>query len=267
MITDTQSGTRIDEIASGIFRISIPLVDKIPGGFSFNHFLIAGEQPALFHTGYRQNFSLLRQAIATVLPLDRLRYIGYSHYEPDESGGVEQLLASAPEAKPFSSDVGVMVSLGGPFEVPSLGLTDGQQLDLGTHRLKWISTPHVPHGWDCGILFEEVTGTLLCGDLFTQGGASNPPITESDILGPSELFRKPMDYFANADKHNTDPREAGRPETSPPRLPARQFIPRGRSRPDPRTEPPARRRTDSLQSGGLVSASVKTSRPKLWKTL
>ena len=199
MLTDLQSGTRIDEIAGGIYRISVPLKgDAIPGGFSFNQFLIADEQPLLFHSGYRQFFPQVRQAIAAVLPPERLRFIGFSHYEPDESGAVDQFLAIAPEARPVSSDIGVMVSLGAAFDRPSLGLSDGQELSLGRHSLVWLSTPHVPHGWDCGVLFDRTTRTLLCGDLFTQGGADCPPVTETDILEPSERFRKPMDYFAHA---------------------------------------------------------------------
>jgi flavorubredoxin len=199
MITDLQSGTRVDEIAEDIYRISVPLRgDAIPGGFSFNHFLIADEQPLLFHSGYRQFFPLVRQAVAAVLPPERLRFVGFSHYEPDESGAVDQFLAIAPECRPVTSDIGVMISMGGPFDRPSLGMADGHELSTGRHNLVWVSTPHVPHGWDCGVLYDRTSGTLLSGDLFTQGGADCPPVTESDILGPSELFRKPMDYFAHA---------------------------------------------------------------------
>ncbi|MFN3323705.1 MAG: MBL fold metallo-hydrolase [Bryobacteraceae bacterium] len=199
MITDTQTGTRIDEIAEGIYRITVPFQgDAVPGGFSFSHFLIADEEPLLFHSGYRQTFPLIRQAVETVLPVERLRYIGYSHFEPDESGAVEQFLAAAPGLQPFSSQIGALIAGGGPFTPPNLGLADGQELSIGKRRLRWLSTPHVPHGWDCGILYDATTETLFCGDLFTQGGASNPPVTESDILGPSELFRKPMDYFAHS---------------------------------------------------------------------
>jgi len=202
MITDLQSGTRVDEIASGIYRVSIPARDLLPGGFSFNHFLIDDEKPLLFHSGYRRTFPLLRQAIAAVLAPERLRYVGYSHFEPDESGAVNCVLGIAPEAQVFSSDIGAMVANGDPFDRPGLGLADGEDLVLGKHTLQWISTPHVPHGWDCGILFDKTTGTLLCGDLFTQGGADNPPVTESEIFSSSERFRKPMEYFAHA-RHST----------------------------------------------------------------
>jgi flavorubredoxin len=198
MITDLQTGTTIDEIASGIYRITVPLREGLPGGFSFSHFLIDDDKPLLFHSGYRRSFPLVRQAIATVLPPERLRYVGYSHFEPDESGAVNSFLGIAPEAEVFSSDIGAMVDQGDSFSAPRLGLADGQELALGRHQLVWMATPHVPHGWDCGILFDKSTGTLFCGDLFTQGGSDNPPVTESEILGPSEPFRKVMDYYAHA---------------------------------------------------------------------
>lgn len=199
MITDPSSGTCVDEIAQDIYRITVPLrIEAIPGGFSFSHFLIAGEEPLLFHTGYRQFFPLVRQAVNAILPPERLRYIGFSHYEPDECGSLDSFLAIAPKAQPFSSDIGVMISLGGPFDRPSLGLANGQELTAGTHRLKWLATPHLPHAWDCGILYDETTGTLLCGDLFAQGGSDNPPVTESEILSASEGFRKGMDAYAHA---------------------------------------------------------------------
>ena len=198
MITDTNTNTRIDEIAANLYRISVPLTGPIPGGFSFNHFLFAGDQPLLFHSGYSAMFDLVRTAIATVLPPEQLRYVGYSHYEPDESGAVDQFLSIAPHAQPFSSEIGVMVSLGGPFQRPSLPLSDGQILDIGSHRLQWMATPHFPHGWDCGILFDHTTQTLLSGDLFTHGGDNNPPVTETEILTASEQFRVMMDYFAHA---------------------------------------------------------------------
>src|SRR4029453_12009813 len=88
--------------------------------------------------------------------------------------------------------------MGGPFDRPSLGLSDGQELSTGRHNLVWVSTPHVPHGWDCGVLFDRTTGTLLCGDLFTQAGAETVPVTESEILTASEAMRKPMDYYADS---------------------------------------------------------------------
>jgi len=198
MITNAQSGTRVDEVAAGIYRISTPVKD-FPGGFSFNQYLIADERPLLFHTGPRRMFPLVREAIAAVLPVERLRYLGLSHFEADECGGLNELLAVAPEARPVCSRVAAMVSVDDVADRPAQPLGDGEVLDLGTTRVRWLDTPHLPHGWDCGYLFEETTRTLLCGDLFTQPGADSPPVTEGDILGPSEAMRGDMDYFAHAE--------------------------------------------------------------------
>jgi flavorubredoxin len=199
MITNAQSGTRIDEIAPAIYRISTP-VKEFPGGFSFNQYLVADdEEPLLFHSGPRKMAPLVREAIAAVLPVDRLRWVGLSHVEADECGGLNELLAVAPKAQPVCSRVAAMVSVDDLADRPSRPLGDGEVLELGKARLRWIDTPHLPHGWDCGYLFEETTGTLLCGDLFTQPGADNPPVTEGDILGPSEAMRDGMDYFAHSE--------------------------------------------------------------------
>ena len=197
MVTNTESKTRIDEVAAGIYKISTPL-DVVPGGFSFSQYLIVDDEPLLFHTGLRRMFPLVREAVSKVIPLDRLRHIGYSHFEADESGAMNQFLAEAPQATPFASHISVMTSLNDQADRPGRGLNDGEEFSIGKHKLQWIYTPHVPHGWDCGVLFDSTTRTLLCGDLFTQGGSDNPPVTESDILEPSEGFRKPLDYFAHA---------------------------------------------------------------------
>jgi len=197
MITNTESGTRIDEIADGIYRISTPVREML-GGFSFNQYLVVDEAPLLFHTGPRRMFPLTREAIGKVMPVERLRYIGLSHFEADECGALNDFLAVAPGAFPLCGQVAAMVSVGDVADRPPRALAESEVLSLGEHRLRWFDTPHVPHGWECGLLFEEHTRTLLCGDLFTQGGADNPPITEKDILGPSEAFRAPMDYFAHS---------------------------------------------------------------------
>jgi len=197
MITNTASGTTIDEIAEGIYRISTPLKEVL-GGFSFNQYLVVDEQPLLWHTGPRQIFPLTREAIGAVLPVERLRYVGLSHFEADECGALNEFLAVAPNAEPLCGQIAAMVSVGDVATRPPRALADGEALVLGTHRMKWFDAAHVPHGWDCGFLSEERTRTLLCGDLFTQGGAVNPPITENDVLGPSEAFRAPLDYFAHA---------------------------------------------------------------------
>ena len=197
MITNNESGTRIDEIAGGIYRISTPVKD-FPGGFSFNQYLVVDEAPLLWHTGPRRMFPLTREAIARVMPVERLAYVGLSHFEADECGALNEFLAAAPRALPLCGQVAAMVSVSDVADRPPRALADGATLSLGERRVRWFDTPHVPHGWECGFLFEERTRTLLCGDLFTQGGADNPPVTEKDILGPSEAFRKQMDYYAHA---------------------------------------------------------------------
>jgi len=197
MITNPESGTRIDEISSGIYRISTPVRD-FPGGFSFNQFLIVDGDPVLWHSGPRRMFPLTREAIGKVMPVEKLAYVGLSHFESDECGALNEFLEAAPRAVPLCGQVAAMVSVGDVADRPPRALADGEVLTLGERRLRWFDTPHVPHGWECGILFEESTRTLLCGDLFCQGGADNPPVTEKEILGPSEEFRKQMDYYAHA---------------------------------------------------------------------
>jgi flavorubredoxin len=142
-------------------------------------------------------FPLVREAIATVLPPETLRYIGFSHVEGDESGALSEWLAIAPHAQPVCSQVGAMIFTRDATDRPVRALADGESLDLGQQRVTWFDTPHLPHGWECGYLGEVTTRTLLCGDLFTQAGASNPPLTEQEILGPSEAMRAHMDYFSH----------------------------------------------------------------------
>ena len=194
MITNHVSGTRVDEVANGIYRISTPVTEL--GGFSFNQYLLAGDAPLLFHTGPRRMFPLVREAVAAVLPVERLRYLGLSHFEDDESGALNEFLAAAPQAMPLCGRIAAMVSVDGFADRKSRALADGESLDLGGHVVRWVDAPHVPHGWECGFLFEERTGTLLCGDLFTQPGAVHAPLTSADILGPSEAMRASLDYSA-----------------------------------------------------------------------
>ena len=194
-VTSNQAGTRVDEVAAGIFRISTP-VSEIPGGFSFNQYLIVDDQPLLFHTGPRGMRLLVREAISSVLDVKDLRFIGFSHYESDECGSLAEFLGLAPNAVPLCGQVNALIN-GDCFDKPARVLTDGETLSLGSHRVRWFDTPHLPHAWECGHLMEEETGTLLCGDLFTQGGADHPPLTSSDILDPSEACRKKMDYYSH----------------------------------------------------------------------
>jgi flavorubredoxin len=199
-VTNSQSGTNVHEIADGIYRINTPVAIPGAGGFSFNQYLIRDDEPMLFHTGLRKMFPLVSEAAASVMPLDSLRYLAFSHVEADECGSLNEWLALAPHSVPLCSGVAAMVSIGDLADRPPRALADGERLSLGRHAVRWFDTPHLPHAWECGFAMEEETGTLLCGDLFTQGGSDLPAITESDILGPSEAFRHKMDYFSHT-KH------------------------------------------------------------------
>jgi flavorubredoxin len=197
MITNAESGTNVHEIADGIYRINTPL-SLVPGGFSFNQYLVVDDEPLLFHTGLKRMFPLVREAIVRVIPVERLRYLAFSHFESDECGALNPLLAAAPRAVPVCGQVAAMVSIEDFADRAPRPLAHGETIRLGKHAVRWLDAPHVPHGWETGLLFEETTRTLLCGDLFTQGGTGETPVTESDILGPSEAFRKPMDYYSHS---------------------------------------------------------------------
>jgi len=198
MITNATSGTNLHEIAPGIYRINTPI--RIPGGpdFNFNQYLVADDEPLLFHTGPRRMFPRVAEAIGKVLPLERLRYVAFSHFEADECGSLNDFLAAAPAAVPVSSQVAAMVSVNDVADRPARAMADGEVLKLGRHSLKWLDAPHVPHAWENGFMMELETRTMLCGDLFTQGGSGTVALTESDILAPSEAFRAPMDYYAHS---------------------------------------------------------------------
>ncbi len=198
-MTNARSGTRIDEIERGIFRIHTP-VREMPGGFgfSFNQYLVVDDEPLLFHTGPRRMFPLVREAIDQVLPVEELRWIAFSHVEADECGGLNEFLAAAPNARPLCSQVGALVSVNDLADREARGLADGELVTIGKRTLTWLDAPHLPHGWDCGYLADVTGHTLFCGDLFTQPGADHEPVTEGDVLGPSEGFRKAMDYYSHA---------------------------------------------------------------------
>jgi flavorubredoxin len=198
MITNAQSGTNIQEIADGVYRINTPVALPDASQFNFNQYLIVDDAPMVFHTGQRQLFPLVREAIETVLPLDALRYVGLSHFEADECGSLNAFLAAAPQAIPVCSRVAAMVAINDYADRAPRALADGEDLPLGRRTLRWFDTPHVPHSWECGLMMDMTTRTFFCGDLFTQGGAGERALTESDILGPSESFRSPMDYYAHS---------------------------------------------------------------------
>lgn len=188
--------TAVDEIADGIYRISTP-VDVPFGQFSYNQYLIADDEPLLFHTGKRAFFDATREAIARVMPVERLRHIAFSHFEADECGTLNQFLALAPHAAPLCGQIAAMVSVADYADRAPRALADGEAVRLGRHEVQWLYTPHLPHAWECGFMVERATGTLLCGDLFTQPGPGTPALTGGDILGPSEALRHQLDYYAH----------------------------------------------------------------------
>jgi flavorubredoxin len=198
MITNSQSGTNIHEIADGIYRINTPVGLPGAGQFNFNQYLVVDDEPLLFHSGLRRMFPLVREAIAAVMPVERLRYVGLSHFEADECGALNEFLAVAPQAVPLCGQLAALVSVNDYADRAARALADGEELSLGRHRMRWFDTPHMPHGWECGLMMDMSTRTFFCGDLFTQGGTGEVALTEGDILGPSEAFRGPMDYYAHA---------------------------------------------------------------------
>jgi flavorubredoxin len=198
MITNSQSGTNLHEIADGIYRINTPVGLPGAGQFNFNQYLVLDEEPLLFHSGLRRMFPLVREAIAAVMPVERLRYVGLSHFEADECGALNEFLAVAPQAVPLCGQLAALVSVNDYADRAARAMADGEELNLGRHRIRWFDTPHMPHGWECGLLMDLSTRTFFCGDLFTQGGTGEVALTESDILAPSEAFRGPMDYYAHA---------------------------------------------------------------------
>lgn len=190
---DTGLQTKVDEIASGIFRISTWVPGITEHGFTFNQFLLTGDEPFLFHCGMRQLFPLVSAAIATVIPVEQLRWISFAHIEADECGAMNMLLAAAPQAQVIHGPLACMLSLTDMCDRPPVvtGTEPGDTHDIGGHRLRYIATPHVPHNWESGLWFDETTSTLLAGDLFTHTGQC-PALTESDCIAPAleaeELF-------------------------------------------------------------------------------
>jgi flavorubredoxin len=178
--------TRISEITDGIYRLSTFVPDIAPpAGFTFNQFLVLGDEPLLFHTGLRRMFPLTHAAVSRLIAPERLRWIAFGHFEADECGAMNEWLAAAPQAEVAHGQTGTMVSLNDMADRAPRVLADGETIDLGRgKRVRYIDTPHTPHGWDAGVLFEESTRTLMCGDLFTQLG-DGPPLTEGDVVGPA----------------------------------------------------------------------------------
>jgi len=173
--------TDITEIADGIHRISTFVPEVGPTGFTFNQFLVDADEPLLYHTGPRGMFPLVSEAIATVMPVERLRWIMFGHFEADECGAMNQFLAAAPNAQVAHGALGCMVSIDDQADRAPRPLAPDEVLDLGGKRVRNIETPHVPHGWDAHSILEETTNTMFCGDLMSQVG-DGPAITSDDLL-------------------------------------------------------------------------------------
>jgi flavorubredoxin len=171
--------TRIDEVAPDLFRISV-YAEKFD--LQFNHFLVRDEEPLLFHTGMRGMFPAVREALAKVIDPASLRWISWSHFEVDECGALNEWLAVAPKATPVVGVIGAMINIGDFSNRPPRALAPDERLETGRHRFQFVPTPHLPHGWDAGVLFEETDRVLLCSDLFHQLGDVEP-VTTSDITG------------------------------------------------------------------------------------
>lgn len=171
----------VTEIAAGLFRISTFNSDF---GIQFNQFLIADDEPFLMHTGMKKMFATTLGGVSSVIDPAKLRWIGFSHFESDECGALNDWLKVAPQAQPVCSFVGAVVTVNDFADRPARPFSDGEMLPIGRHQLQFLATPHVPHGWDAGLFFETVDRSLLCSDLFFQPG-DPAALTESDVLGPA----------------------------------------------------------------------------------
>jgi flavorubredoxin len=180
---------KVDEIGDRIFRISTFMPHVPPEGLTFNQFVILADEPMLFHCGHRKQFLNVSAAVAKILPLGKLRWISFGHLEADECGAMNEWLAASPLAEVVHGVVGCRVSINDMADRAPHTLSGGDILDLGGRRIEFIDTPHVPHGWDAGVIFEQETSTLFCGDLFAHGG-DRPALTESDIVEPSTALSK-----------------------------------------------------------------------------
>jgi flavorubredoxin len=177
--------TKIAEIAPRIYRLSTWVKEILPpAGFTFNQFLVLADEPLLFHCGHRKMFPLVSEAVAKLVAVEKLRWITFGHYEPDESGAMNLWLAAAPKAQVAHGAIGCQVILGDAADRAPRRLADEEVIDLGGKRVRHLDTPHVPHGWDARVLYEETTRTLFCGDLFTHEG-NGPALVETSIVEPA----------------------------------------------------------------------------------
>lgn len=179
---------KISEIAPDMFRISIFVPEM---NLQFNHFLIKDDEPMLYHAGMKQMFPVLLEAVRKLINPADLRWIGFSHFEVDECGGLNEWLKAAPNALPVCSEVGALVNMSDFSDKPARAMVEGNTLSTGKYNFRFIRTPHLPHGWDAGVLFEEKNKTLLCSDLLHQNG-DLPELIDKDIL---EVHRKSLIEF------------------------------------------------------------------------
>ncbi|MCE9589604.1 MAG: MBL fold metallo-hydrolase [Planctomycetes bacterium] len=169
----------VDEIAPDVFRLCVFVPEF---NLQFAHFLVRDDEPLLYHTGMRRMFPLIREAAATLIDVKKLRWIGYSHFEVDECGALNDWLGVAPRAQAVAGFVGAMVNLSDFSDRPARMLQPGEVFTTGKRRYRYVPTPHLPHGWDAGVLFEETDGIVFCSDLFHHEG-DNPALTNDDLLG------------------------------------------------------------------------------------
>lgn len=189
--------TRIESIADDLYRINTAFPpDAVPGGFTFNQYLLIDDRPLLFHTGSRGLFPAVSTAIEQIIPVSSLRYISFCHFEADECGALNEFLTAAPDAQVLCGQIAAMTSIEDIAVRRPRVLANDEEVSLGRHTVQWLDAPHVPHGWDNGFMFEKTTGILFCGDLFTQGGSEHELLAD-DILQSSEQMRSAMDYFAH----------------------------------------------------------------------
>jgi flavorubredoxin len=175
----------VHEIADGVYRLSTCESHAAPGGLTFNQYLLTGDEPTLYHLGMRRMFPMVAEAVARVLPVERLRWLSFGHVEADECGAMNEWLAAAPGSRVVFNALGCDVSLDDLADRrPERALEDGTY-DIGGHALRVLRTPHLPHGWEAQVAFDETTGTLFCGDLFTQLGDGPAIVHDVDLVGPA----------------------------------------------------------------------------------
>lgn len=177
--------TTIHEIADGVYRLSTVVPEAAPGGFTFNQYLLTGDEPLLFHTGARRLFPLVKDAMAKVIDVDQLRWITFGHVESDECGSMNRWLEASPSSSILFNGLGCMVSLNDLCDRLPVVADPERALEIGGHTVRTMPTPHVPHGWEAQVLFDETTRTLFCGDLFTQVGEGPALVHDTDLIQPA----------------------------------------------------------------------------------